>query len=294
MDAPAPYHLPVMVKEVEKYLIHNPAGTYVDGTLGGGGHAAYLLEARPGIRIIGLDWDEEAIAEAGGKLARFGGRARIVRENFRNIAPALGGIGQEKVDGVLVDLGVSSRQFDEKNRGFSFQSPVLDMRMDKRLPGTAEDLLNTLDEQALADIFYTLGEERSSRQIARRIVDERKKGRITSGAALASLIERVSRGRGKIHPATRVFQALRIAVNRELENLEIFLDSLPGVLSPGGRAVVLSYHSLEDRIVKRDFKKKADSGEYRVLTKKVVFAADEETRSNPRSRSAKLRCAERI
>lgn len=287
------YHLPVMVHEVEQYLIHNPAGLYVDCTLGGGGHTAYLLEKYPDIRMIGLDWDEDAVREAQGKLASFGSRVTIVRENFRNIAAVMGERAERTVDGVLLDLGVSSHQFDERGRGFSFESQVLDMRMDRRLPETAEDILNNLDERSLADLFYTLGEERLSRPISKRIVEERAKGRITTGAALAYLVERAVHGRGKIHPATKVFQALRIAVNRELENLTVFLAALPGILSHRGRAVVLSYHSLEDRLVKQDFKQNAADGTYRILTKKVVFATNDETRRNSRSRSARLRCAER-
>ncbi|MHB9154693.1 MAG: 16S rRNA (cytosine(1402)-N(4))-methyltransferase RsmH [Endomicrobiales bacterium] len=288
------YHQPVMVREVEQYLVHREDGLYADCTLGGGGHSGYLLGRHPRMRVIGLDWDEEAMTAAQERLRDFQGRVRFARENFRDLNEVLEKEKIETVDGVLLDLGVSSRQFDETARGFSFLSPALDMRMDRRLDTRAGDLVNTLDEESLADLFYRFGEERLSRPISRRIVEERKKGRITSGPALAALVERVKRKRGKIHPATQVFQALRIAVNLELDNLSVFLERLPALLAPRGRAVIISYHSLEDRIVKQDFRKNAGEGVYRLLTKKVVFASPEEMKNNPRSRSARLRCAERI
>jgi 16S rRNA (cytosine1402-N4)-methyltransferase len=168
------------------------------------------------------------------------------------------------------------------------------MRMDGRLPQSAEDLVNTAGEEELADIIYRYGEEHRSRAISRAIVQARVTGRITSGAALAAVVERAKHRTGKTHPATRVFQALRIAVNRELESLKAFLDSAPGMLASGGRTVIISYHSLEDRIVKQDFRNKGSEGAYRVLTKKVVFASESEVKENPRSRSARLRCAEKI
>ncbi len=288
-----PYHIPVMVAEVQEYLITQPDGVYVDCTLGGGGHSRTLLEHFPTLRIIGIDCDEAALHEAGRVLAPFGERVTILRENFSNIRALFKERSLPKVNGILADLGVSSKQFDDYARGFSFQSETLDMRMDARLGRGAEDLINTLDDTSLADIFYHYGEERFSRPIARRIVEERKKGKISSGRTLADIVERVKHRTGRVHPATQVFQALRIAVNKELEVLSAFLDSIPELLVEGGRAVIISYHSLEDRIVKQQFRKTAQEGAYHLLTKKVVCPSADEERNNPRSRSAKLRAAER-
>jgi 16S rRNA (cytosine1402-N4)-methyltransferase len=288
------YHLPVMPGEVEQYLITDEGGRYVDCTLGGGGHSRYLLERHDRIEVIGLDWDEDALGRAGEVLAPFKLRFRSFRENFRNMKAVIEKNGLGPVQGVLADLGVSSWQLDNRERGFSFESSQLDMRMDRRLASQAEDLINSLTADELADIFYQYGEERLSRPIARAIVNERAKARITTGMALADIVSRIKRRTGKTHPATLVFQGLRIAVNREMENLQQFLDEVPQVLAPGGRVVVLSYHSLEDRQVKNSFRSKGAEGRYRVLTKKVVFPSETETKNNPRSRSARLRAAERI
>lgn len=288
------YHAPVMLAEVGKFLVNNPRGFYVDGTLGGGGHSAYLLSTFPDIRVMGLDWDAEAIAEAGRNLASYGERMQINRENFRNIRRFLEQSHRLPVDGIVLDLGVSSHQFDRRERGFSFQSPVLDMRMDRRSEHLAVDLVNTLSEDELADMFFQLGEERFSRPISRIIVRERSRLRITSGEELAALVSRVKKRRGRVHPATQVFQALRIAVNRELDNLSGFLSDLPHVLSVGGRAVIISYHSLEDRMVKQSFRKLHDDKNYMLLARKVVVPSSDEMKNNSRSRSAKLRVLERV
>jgi len=291
---PEIYHEPVMLHEVEEYLIVSGAGTYVDCTCGGGGHSAYLLAKYPAINIVAVDWDEAAIDELRRKLGGFSERVRIIRDNFGNIKHFLQDEGVGAVDGVLADLGLSSRQLEDKSRGFSFLSPGLDMRMDARLEENAMDLVNRMSEDDLSDICFRLGEERFSRRISRRIAQERAKKGIASRVELAEIVERAIGRRGKIHPATRVFQALRIAVNHELDNLLSLLESLPSVLRPGGRAVVLSYHSLEDRMVKQSFKKYSQENVYKLLTKKIVLPSPEEAKINPRSRSAKLRAVERL
>ena len=283
-----------MLEETAHFLINNQSGKYVDCTIGGGGHSSYLLEKYPNIQMIGFDSDIAAVEESEKNLARFSGRFRIFRENFRKIREVLesGGIGS--VDGVLADLGVSSRQLDDLSHGFSFRSDNLDMRMDSRLEKSAEDIINTYDVERLAEIFANYGEERFAQKISRKIVEERRRNRITSGKQLAGIVEMVKRRDGPIHPSTKIFQALRIAVNAELDSLSSFLADLPQVLSKGGRAVVISYHSLEDRLVKNSFRDNYKAHVYNLLTKKVVIPGREELRTNGRSRSAKLRAAEKI
>ncbi|MCL2485763.1 MAG: 16S rRNA (cytosine(1402)-N(4))-methyltransferase RsmH [Endomicrobia bacterium] len=288
------YHISVMPSEVSQYLIKNTRGTYVDCTFGGGGHTSYLLEKHKDIKIIAFDWDSDASGQFKEKEESFSGRAVFVRDNFKNIKAALTGIGVNKVDGILADVGVSSKQFDDAERGFSFNSKVLDMRMDLRNPLTAKDIINKYDEETMADIFYKYGEERFSRQIAKAIAVRRKKGIINTALELQDIIRSVKRPEGKINPATKVFQALRIFVNGELDNLETLLNDAPSVLNPEGRIVIISFHSLEDRIVKQNFRQNASDNVYKVLTKKVVTASEDEIRQNPRSRSAKIRAAERI
>jgi 16S rRNA (cytosine1402-N4)-methyltransferase len=284
------YHLPVMRQETAEYLIHDENGIYVDCTLGGGGHSEYILEKYENTKVIGIDQDNDALKYAAERLSRFGARISLVKGNFKDIRSLV----TQEVSGFLLDLGISSWQVDEPGRGFSFRSQNLDMRMDAENPVSAENLVNELPEDELARIFFEYGEERKSRQIARAIVEERAKSRITSSVQFAELIGRAKRFRGRIHPATQVFQALRIAVNNELENLKAGLDAMPGMLLPRGRVVVMSYHSLEDRIVKQAFKHMAAQNILNIITKKVVKAPREEQKSNPRSRSAKLRCAEKI
>src|SRR3989339_1603155 len=287
------YHKPVMTTEVGEYLINNPSGIIIDCTLGGGGHSAYLLERYPSLRVIGIDADEEATGEAARNLERFANRVQIIRENFKNIAAVCSALNIRAVNGILADLGVSSRQLDDIERGFGFLSPRLDMRMDKRLGADAEHIVNTMGETELANLFYTLGGEFFSRPIARAIVRARERRRITSGQELAETVQKVKYRKGKIHPATKVFQALRIAVNTELDNLTNLLNDAPALLASGGRMVILSYHSLEDRIVKNNFRSLAHEGIYRLLTKKVVPPSENEISENPRSRSAKLRAVEK-
>jgi 16S rRNA (cytosine1402-N4)-methyltransferase len=296
-------HVPILLSEVIAGLAPRPGGRYLDGTLGGGGHAAAILAASiPDGLLVGIDADPAALAAAGERLAVFGRRARLVHGNFRDMVRLANEAGVERLDGILLDLGVSSHQLDTPGRGFSFLAEApLDMRMDPTADETAADLVDRLSEIELADVIYRYGEERGSRRIARAIVEARRKQKIATTNALAAIVERAMGGRhGKIHPATRTFQALRIAVNRELESLEEALPQAVELLAPGGRIAVIAFHSLEDRIVKQFFRAESGYGgvataaRLRIITKKPIEAREEETRSNPRARSAKLRIAERI
>lgn len=293
------YHQPVLLREAVQQLQPRSGGQYVDCTIGGGGHAEEILRASaPNGQLIGLDCDDEAIIASRERLQEFGTRVHLVRANFVELERVLMQVGVTTVDGVLLDLGVSSRQFDEPSRGFSFQREgPLDMRMDRQLEASARDILRTASLEELGQIFYTFGEERRARAIARRIVNERERNSIETTTQLAQLVERVlGPKRGRIHPATRVFQALRIAVNSELENLKRVLAGAVNVLKPGGRIAVISFHSLEDRIVKHFFigQSRNETPALRVVTKKPVIASEEEVESNPRARSAKLRVAEKL
>lgn len=263
----------------------------VDGTVGAGGHAS-ALAARVGEagRVIGLDRDPEMLALAAKATESL--PVTIVQATYSRIGEVLGDLGIDGVDGILLDLGLSSDQLAWRQRGFSFQEEgPLDMRFDPGLDESAADLINTRPESELADIFYHYGEERHSRRVARRVVEERRKEPIATTTRLAEIVRRCIPGRwGPIDPATRVFQALRIAVNSELEHLDAALASLAGWLRPGGRAAIISFHSLEDRRVKWAFRNDPNLA---VLTKRPVEASPEEVRRNPRARSAKLRVAER-
>jgi 16S rRNA (cytosine1402-N4)-methyltransferase len=288
-----PVHLPVLLDEVIHYLAPRDGGLYVDGNLGLGGHSGAILAASsPGGRVVGFDWDEDALAQARVNLERFAGRVEFVRRNFAEIKEALPGMGLDKVDGLLLDLGLSSLQLDGSGRGFTFQgSEPLDMRMDVSRPETAADLLNRASEQELADIFYLYGEERQARRIASRVVDVRRKIPLATTDQLVKIVENAVPRRfwpKKIHVATKVFQALRIAVNRELDNLEKILGSVTDIVKPGGRICIISFHSLEDRLVKRAFR---NNPALVPLTAKAVTAAEHEIMVNPRSRSARLRVA---
>lgn len=284
------YHTPVLLREVVDLLRPRSRGIYVDATLGGGGHAVEILRASsPDGRLIGLDRDDEALAENREKLKEWGARVQLVRANFAELEEALMNVGVTTVDGVMFDLGVSSRQFDEPTRGFSFQREgPLDMRMDRSTGQSAREVIATASESELANIFFLYGEERRSRSIAKRIVAARQRAPIETTTQLADLI---GPRRGKIHPATRVFQALRIYVNDELENLKRGLVAGVQALQSGGRLAVISFHSLEDRIVKWHFR---ESPTLRIITRKPVTATEQELEQNPRSRSAKLRVAEKI
>ena len=284
-------HIPVLLEEVMKFLDPKPGGRFIDATLGAGGHTRAILErTAPDGRVLAIDQDELALAGARESLQSSGSRLIMEHSNFKNIAPLAAGHGFLEVEGVLADIGISSMMVDDPSRGFSFmREGPLDMRMDRTQDLTAADVVNTYAEKEIADILYTYGEERRSRPIARSIVRARPL-RLTTD--LTRAIERVMGGpRGRIHPATRTFQALRIFVNGELSSLESFLDSSMTVIRSGGRLVVITFHSLEDRIVKQKFRTPPVPG--RVLTKKVVVATEEEVRRNPRARSAKLRAWEK-
>ncbi len=287
------FHIPVLLDEAIALLAPVDGGIYVDCTLGLGGHAERILQtSSPSGRVIGFEWDAHALELASTKLEPFGDRFTAQHRNYTEIMKGLHETGNQKVDGVLLDLGVSSLQFDKKARGFSFQAGgPLDMRMDRRHHQTAEDIINSYNRDDLADIFYYYGEERQARRIAAHIVHSRNRERIATTTQLAQIVAAAVPRKfhpRKIHAATKVFQALRIAVNKELDNLTAILDMITEVLKPGGRICIITFHSLEDRLVKWKF---IDNPLLHVLTKKPVTPGDEEIRTNPRSRSAKLRAA---
>jgi 16S rRNA (cytosine1402-N4)-methyltransferase len=290
-------HVPVLTVEVLRYLQPERGGLYVDCTVGLGGHTRALLEAGA-TRVIGLDRDVHALAEARTVLAPWADRVALVHADYRDLDEVLDRQGVGQVDGALADLGVSSLQFDAPGRGFSFmRDEPLDMRMDTTQGETAADLIAELNEAELADLIYAYGEERFSRRIARRIVAARDEGPVTTTGRLADLVRRAvpRRGYWRLDPATRTFQALRIRVNRELEGLDRFLEAVARRLTAAARMAVITFHSLEDRIVKhtlRALEQKASI--VKVLTKKPVVATGAETERNPRARSAKLRVAERL
>ena len=290
-------HESVLSEEVLFWLSPKPGEIFVDGTLGGGGHAARILEKTgPQGRLIGFDRDPAALEEAGRVLKPFGERVTMICDNFKNIPNRLAGLGVRKVRGVLLDLGVSSMQLDAPDRGFSFKGDgPLDMRMDPSESLTAEAIVNHYKEEALREILWKWGEERFTRKIVRAIVGTRRRKKIKTTSELASVIAVAVPPfyrHGRIHPSTRTFQALRIAVNGELSALEDFLASVMGILDEGGRIVILSFHSLEDRIVKNAFRNFKNLKQGKILTKKPVVPSEEEMDENPRSRSAKLRALE--
>ena len=288
-----PLHIPVLLDEAVQLLAPIDGGIYVDGTLGLGGHTEKILQScSPSGRVIGFEWDDNALKLATKRLTPFGQRFSAQHRSYSEIMEGLTEMGIQKIDGVLLDLGVSSLQFDNDTRGFSFQADgPLDMRMDRRQQFTAETIINSYKKDDLADIFYYFGEEKQARRIAAHIVEERKKGHITSTAQLAHIIAWAIPKKfhpRKIHVATKAFQALRIAVNKELDNLAAMLDFITNILKPGGRVCIITFHSLEDRLVKWKFK---DNPLLHVLTKKPVTPGAEEIKMNFRSRSAKLRAA---
>ena len=307
-------HLSVLPAEVLTWLAPRTGGIYLDGTLGGGGHATAILEASgPDGRLLGFDRDEEALRAAAGKLAPFGERVTLIHANFAEMADEVSRLGIEGVDGILLDLGVSSHQLDTGERGFSFQKDApLDMRMDTGSGDTAADLVNTLPEEELTRILLDYGEERWAKRIAAFIGRAREEAPITSTLQLVDLIKGAiprAKWEDRLHPATRTFQALRIAVNEELNSLEEGIAAGVKLLAPGGRMVVISFHSLEDRIVKERFRAYGrgcicpkeilicvcrHTPELKVLTGKPVKAGDAEVAANPRARSARLRAAEKL
>jgi len=280
-------HVSVLADELISGLAINPGGIFLDATVGGGGHTRLILQAALDIKVIAIDRDEEAINAAKNKLAEFTERINFWHGNFAEYHPE-----NLKFDGIIADLGVSSFHLDTGSRGFSFrQEAELDMRMDQRENLTAAEIINEWEAAELADIFYKYGEERLSRRIAKQIVEKRPFKTTTELAN--EIFHSVPRSYryGRIHPATRVFQALRIVVNQELASLETFLKTAPNWLKPGGRIGIISFHSLEDRIVKHSFK---ESPILQVITKKPIITQEEEIEKNPRSRSAKLRIAEKL
>jgi 16S rRNA (cytosine1402-N4)-methyltransferase len=305
------FHTAVLLKDTLQFLNPQPAGVYVDGTVGGGGHAEAILNllSERG-RLIGFDADRDAVGFATDRIKRFGNQVTLVQENFRNMKAVLRDLKVDAIDGLLLDLGVSSHELDEHGRGFSFQRDErLDMRMDRRQELDAWTVVNRYPEEALAEIFWKFGEERSSRRLAAAIVRQRASKPIETTGALAEIVQQVAGARFLTKTLARVFQAIRIEVNKELESLEIGLRDGASLLRPGGRIVVLSYHSLEDRIVKTIFKEEASkltrssnkllpdrpkAARLKILTKTPVVASREEVQANPRARSAKLRAVEKI
>jgi 16S rRNA (cytosine1402-N4)-methyltransferase len=305
-------HIPVMLNECLEGLFTDPSGVYVDGTLGNGGHAGEILERmEAGGLLIGFDRDIDAIERVQDRLKSGAGKqVKLIHDNYANMAAQLDQLGIRKVNGLLLDLGVSSFQIDLAERGFSFQHDgPIDMRMDQTQGQTAAELVNTASEVELADLIFRYGEDRSSRRIARAIVEARGKVEIETTAQLAGIVERAKGGRRgkKTHPATKTFQALRMAVNEELASIEQVLDQMVDRVVDGGRIVILTFHSLEDRLVKRFFNRhipreeSLQQGGVRLhveepvvqwIWKKPVTASEEEQRINPRSRSAKLRAVE--
>jgi 16S rRNA (cytosine1402-N4)-methyltransferase len=301
------YHEPVLAEETLGLLITDREGTYVDGTVGGGGHAGKICEqlgARG--RLVGIDADADALEESRARLERFGSQITLIRANFRHIASELRTQGVQQVAGILLDLGVSSHQIDQVDRGFSFRADGrLDMRIDNRRPVSAHEVINGYSQEKLEKIFREYGEERAARRIARALVRARP---VAAARELNGVIERCVGGRYLTKSLARVYQAIRIEVNGELENLSEALVAIPDILLPGGRCVVIDYHSLEDRIVKEFFRGEAAdripsqskfmpdlprTPRLVILTKKPVTATGQEILHNPRARSAKLRAAER-
>ncbi len=313
---PGTPHRPVLLLETVGLLAPARGGLFVDATLGLGGHSEAILEASPKARVLGIDRDREALRYATERLARFGSRFQAVHANHREIVRVMREAGESEASGVLADLGVSSLQFDTAERGFSFRHDApLDMRMDAEgEEETAAELLERLPEEEIARVIYEYGEERKSRRIARWIVERRERGEpLKTTGELAELVARAvgHKKRGeRIHPATRTFQALRIAVNRELEGLETFLEQSIDLLQTGGRLAVISFHSLEDRAVKRTLRRLAGQCEcdprlrprcecgarraVEILTRRPVVPTEEEAAENPRARSAKLRACSKL
>lgn len=293
------FHQPVMIKEVVRLLCTKENGIFLDCTLGLGGHAEAILEASsPDGVLIGIDVDEDALEIAKRNLARFKERFKGVYGNFKNADKIIKELNVNSVDGILLDLGLSSLQIEKQERGFSFmRDGPLDMRMDKSNSITAEEIVNNYRIDELQRIIHEYGEERYAKRIAKKIGEIRGKKRIRTTSELVNIINSVvpaGRGKRRIHPATRTFQALRIAVNHELENLKQFFSIALNILKKGGRLVVISFHSLEDRLVKLTFRKWEEEKSFKILTRKVVTPSEEEISSNPRAGSAKLRAGERI
>lgn len=293
------YHKPVMAEEVLSFIKEVPAGLLVDCTLGGAGHAARMLDARPDCELLGIDRDQDAIKESKERLLKFQGRYTIEQGSFEEVAEILKSSAYKdmKVVGMLFDLGISSKQIDVPSKGFAyrFANAPLDMRMDATQHLTAAIILSSYTERELADVIFRYGEERKSRQIAKSIVNKRRTAPLETAQDLIDcIIKSLPTGFRKNSSIKRVFQAIRMEVNRELPALANSLEESVHVMSQGGRVMVMSYHSLEDRMVKRFIYEKQNQGVFKNLTKKPLIASDEETAENPRARSAKLRVAEKV
>jgi len=300
MNGSAVEHIPVLAETLAEQISLPPDGVMVDATIGQGGHSLLLGRTLgPEGMILGLDIDEKSIRRAHLKLNDLACRVVCLHSNFSQISERVHAQGIEKVDFILADLGFSSVQMADEQMGLSFSANMpLDMRIDKRLKTTAADIVNNADEKSLADLIYRFGQDRASRRIARFIVEHRQSQPVTTTAQLAAIVcralgQRGRKGKFRIHPATRTFQALRIAVNSELENLEKLLEAAPSLLKSNGRIAIISFHSLEDRLVKNNFKQNEAAGRYRVITKKPIVPTRAEITANRRSRSAKLRIAEK-
>ncbi len=296
MSDGSPRHLPVLLKETIEGLALQANDNVVDCTVGAGGHAAAILErTAPGGKLLGMDLDEAALEAARSRLEPYGSRAMLVRANYRDVERVLLTQSFGPVHAALLDLGFSSMEIDDPTRGFSFRfDGPLDMRYDRRQELTAAGIVNGWSADELTEIFVRFGEERYARRIAEAVVRSRRQSRILTTFALVEVIAGAVPAfyrRGKLHFATRSFQALRIAVNDELGNLEAALPALAGALADGGRLAVISFHSLEDRVVKRFFRDRDGDGTFKTLTRRPIEAGDEETKANPRARSAKLRIA---
>lgn len=291
-------HIPVLLEEVIEYLNPQPNENFIDCTFGNGGHSQEIFKRiKPGGKILGIEWDIKTVEriEADNKKLEFGENLLLVNDTYSNLKNIVEKNNFHPVNGILFDLGMSSWDIEGSGRGFSFlKNEPLDMRFNENNPLTAFEIINKWPEEKLADVFYQYGEERRARAVARHIVSARKEKPIETTMDLAAIVKKAMPVRQKfsrIHPATRVFQALRIAVNDELNNLEIGLKAGLEILAPGGRITVISFHSLEDRIVKNFFRDKFKEGKLKILTKKPVIAGEDEVARNPRSRSAKLRVA---
>lgn len=289
-------HIPVLLNEVLKYLNPQPNQNFVDATVGDGGHSRAILEkTAPNGKLMAIDRDIDSIIRARSNLKEFENRVLFVNDSFGNILKIVEESGFNRTKGILFDFGMSTSQLENSGRGFSFQKDeILDMRYDTKIPITAEDILNDYGETELFEIFKKLGEEPKSRIIARAVVNARKRKRIRTTKELVAIIEKVLRRRGKLHPATLIFQALRIEVNSELTEIERALADIPKVLPSGGRAIFISFHSLEDRLIKNWAKDLNRKNIIKILNKRPLTASAEELKANPKSRSAKLRVIEKI
>jgi 16S rRNA (cytosine1402-N4)-methyltransferase len=288
------WHTPVLAGAVVEWLRIRPDGTYVDVTVGTGGHALEIAQRLTTGRLVGLDRDAQALEQARERLRDYERQVRLVQASFSQGGEVVRELGLRAVDGIVADLGVSTLQLDTADRGFSFRHPApLDMRMNREEKLTAAEIVNEWSERELADLLFQKGEEWDARRIARAIMRARP---IRDTAHLATVVAgaRKAKGRQKLHPATKTFLALRIAVNREMEELEQFLSWAPATLNSEGRLVILSYHSLEDRQVKQAFRRLAAAGEMKILTKKPIMPTEKEIEANPRARSARMRVAEKI